>query len=166
MNCACESARPRRKSTKSARAPNSRTSLILPPSENHSSANARLRRLASKFDACTTAPSRSPRAKADRARFGLGGKPESVESRWERRVAVGDVQGERDHADAARLSERRDPGARQRADYHGGASLHRGLVFGEDALGLGIGARHLQGLAVLREDERGLAAQAHRLGRS
>jgi hypothetical protein len=31
---------------------------------------------------------------------------------------------------------------------------------------LGIGARHLQGLAVIRENESGLAAQAHGLGRS
>jgi hypothetical protein len=64
------------------------------------------------------------------------------------------------------LSERRDARARQRADYHGGAALHGGFVFGEDAFGLGIGARHLQGLAVLRENESGLAAQAYGLRRS
>src|SRR5216683_656894 len=99
-----------------------------------------------------------------RARFGLRGKTEGVEARRERHVAVCDVQSEREHADAARLSERRDPRARQRADHHGGAALHGGCIFGEDAFGLSIGARHLQGLAVLRENERGLTAQAHGLG--
>jgi hypothetical protein len=64
------------------------------------------------------------------------------------------------------LSERRDPRACQGAHYHGGTALHGGFVFGEDAFRLGIGARNLHGLAVVRENESGLAAQAHGLGGS
>jgi len=66
----------------------------------------------------------------------FSGKPESVEARRKRRVAVSDVQSERDHTDAARLSERRDPERVSGAHYDGGAALHGGFVFGENVSGL------------------------------
>src|SRR5207302_2884243 len=51
-------------------------------------------------DRALAQPARESRAR-DRTRLGLGGKSEGVQAWWERRVAVGDVQGERYHADAA-----------------------------------------------------------------
>src|SRR6266851_5157810 len=109
-------------------------------------------------------PARERHARHD-ASLGVHRKPEGVEARRERRIAVGHIERERRDADSARSGQRRDPRARQRADDHGGAALHGGFVLRENALGPRVGAQHPHRLAVLREDERRLAAEAHGLGR-